>query len=199
MQKSMFLPIFFAVLAMLLFGCTEHAGYAQGMKALENNDITMCGQMKEQSEIKECYYTFADGKNDPSLCLKAPDPTACVSDYAGKRQMMSACDVLTDSAQKYSCVARVAGDQTGRSIEEMIADFRTKGASKKCLGQCEKTSSSCELNCKMNENYIPPEEKNGTIIYYTDVEAVKCVNGCKDAYIVCRDDCLSGNGDPYFN
>ena len=180
-----------AVCAVFLSGCPEHQGATQGMKALEKNDISMCNNLTEEGQVKECYYTFADGKNDPALCLKSTDPTACVSDYAAKRQQMSACDVLKDPAQKYSCVARVAGDYTGRSIEEIIAEFRTKGASKKCLENCDKTESGCKLKCDLNKTYIPPTEDNNTIVYHTDVEWIKCTNLCEDGYKPCREDCLS--------
>jgi hypothetical protein len=201
MQKTRVLFSVALVSFLFLSGCVEHQGYTEGLKALEKSDIKHCDGLKEKDQIKECYYTFADGKNDPNFCLKAPDPAACVSDYAGKRQQMSPCDVLKDPVQKYGCVARVAGDYTGRSIEEMVADFNTRGASKKCLDKCGLTSASCETVCKMKEKVMQPYEENGMTIIPVDVEYVKCANTCKDAYISCREDCLSGNEgkDPYFH
>lgn len=175
-------------------GCVEHAGYAAGLKALEKNDITLCNSLKEQADVKECYYTFADGKNDPNYCLRAPDPTTCVSEYAAKRQQMSPCDVLRDPGQKYTCLARVAGDQTGRSIEEIIADFRSQGASRKCQAQCSNTRSTCDRNCDMNKKALPSYEENGRVIIPTDVEYLDCKNTCTDAYVGCNDDCLSAAG-----
>ena len=189
-----------AICAIFLCGC-EHQGATQGMKALEKGDITMCNSMKEQTEVKECYYTFADGKNDPNYCLKAPDPSACVSDYASKRQLMSPCDVLKDPVQKYGCIAKVAGDQTGRSVEEMIADFNTRGASKMCLAKCEKTESGCKLDCDLKKKVLEPYEQNGMIVVPVDTTWVECSNSCTDGYKICREDCLSGNNgkDPNFN
>jgi hypothetical protein len=198
MSRTYLVPlVLFIFLA--LYGCIEHQGASVGMDALKAGDISKCKTLREPSDINECYYTFADGKNDPKYCLQAPDPSACVSDYAGKRQQMSACDVLTDPAQKYSCVARVAGDQTGRSIEEMVADFRTRGASKKCLEACTAKEEKDKLPCELNKKYIPPYEQNGMIIVPVDTEYVGCINRAKDAYISCREDCLQGGGDPYFH
>jgi len=201
MQKT---HVFFLAIAasfIFLCGCVEHAGYSAGLKALEKGDVKHCNGLKEQTEVKECYYTFADGKNDPNYCLQAPDPSACVSDYASKRQLMSPCDVLKDPVQKYGCVARVAGDQTGRSIEEIIADFKTRGTSKKCLGQCEKTESTCKLNCDMNKKVLEPYESNGMIVHPVDTAWVECTNSCTGGYKICREDCLSANEgkDPNFN
>ena len=188
-------------LSIFLSGCVEHAGATQGMKALEKGDITMCNGLKEQKDANECYYTFADGKNDPNYCLKGPDPAACVSDYAGKRQLMSPCDILKDPVQRAGCIARVAGDYTGRSVEEIIADFNSKGASKKCLEKCSTTQSSCEVPCELNKKYLPSYEQDGMIVYPTDMEYVNCKNACKDGYINCREDCLTATGgkDPYFS
>jgi len=199
MQKSQ--VFFLVVVASCLFlsGCVEHAGYSAGLTALQKDDIKQCNALKEAQDVKECYLTFADGKSDPKYCLQAPDPAACVSDYAGKRQQMSACDVLTNPTQKYSCVARVAGDQTGRSIEEMIADFRSRGASKQCLAKCEQTSTSCETDCHLKEKVMQPYEVNGTIFYPVDTQYVDCVNTCKNGYATCREDCLQGGGDPNFH
>jgi hypothetical protein len=199
MQKTPLIFLAAAVAFLSLSGCVEHAGYSAGIKALEKNDITQCGALKESDQVKECYYTFADGKNDPNYCLQAPDPSACVSDYASKRQIMSPCDVLKDPVQKYGCIAKVAGDQTGRSVEEIIADFRSRGASKKCLEACEETQKKCELPCELNKKYIPPYEKDGMTVIPTDVGYVQCKKTCEDGYISCRGDCLEGKSDPYFH
>ena len=199
MQKTQVFFLAAVVSCLLLGGCVEHAGYTAGIAALQKDDIKQCAALKEAQDVKECYLTFADGKNDPKLCLQAPDPAACVSDYAGKRQLMSACDVLTNPAQKYSCVARVAGDQTGRSIEEIIADFRSRGASKQCLAKCQQTSTSCETDCHLKEKVLQPYEVNGTIYYPVDADYVDCMNTCKTGYSTCREDCLQGGGDPNFH
>lgn len=185
--------ILLLLLAAFLYGCVEHQGYSAGLEALKTGDVSECNKLKEESQIKECYLTFADGSNDSSVCLKAPSPTDCVADFASKKQKVSACDILTDYTQRYNCVARVTADSSGRSIEEMVANWRTNGASQKCLNKCWDTESSCKIDCDINHDTHPtPYEINNTVYYPVDPDYVQCNQDCKTAVITCRDDCLSG-------
>lgn len=192
-MKFLLFPL--AVLCVVfLSGCVEHQGYAAGLEALRAGDVSRCNNLTSEDQKKECYLTFADGSNDSRICLRAPDPTACVTDYASKRQQISACDTLPDPAQRYNCIARVTADYSGRSAEELIADWRSGGATKQCLNRCWSTEDSCKITCSINDRNPTPYERDGVIYHPVDPAYVECVEGCRTAVINCRDDCLSAGG-----
>jgi hypothetical protein len=136
------------VLFLLLVGCLEDDIDDTTAEALEKNDPTICTKINDSIDQGECFVTYATSKNDPSACLVGKKPEECVSSAAIKNQKITYCDVLKDPVQKYTCVVKVTGDQTGRTIEELLSSWKDKGRMNSCYLQCEKEFNHCNYNCR---------------------------------------------------
>ncbi|MFH1222288.1 MAG: hypothetical protein V1492_04335 [Candidatus Micrarchaeota archaeon] len=137
-------------LFLLLAGCLEDMIDDTTREALEKNDPTICTKANDTILQSECLVTYATSKNDPSACLIGKNPEECVSSAAIKNQKISYCDVLKDPVQKYTCIVKVTGDKTGRSIEELISSWKDKGRMDSCFKQCEREWINCDRGCRDN-------------------------------------------------
>ena len=133
------------VVLVLLFGCTNEVNEAVD-EAVDNDDPSVCRELDRESDVKECYSLVAEKTNDPEVCKQSTDNDNCITSFAIVKGSIKYCDMSTDTVAKYSCVASVTGDQTGRALDEIILDWRSKGAISKCKGLCEQPYHNCMEN-----------------------------------------------------
>jgi len=125
----------------MLAGCDEVNRKADD--AIGSKNPALCKELKQESEVQSCYNKVADGLNDPEVCFQSDDRNGCVSEFALSKRSIKYCDLTTDAVSKYACVASVTGDNTGRAIESIVADWRSKGAVSKCKELCQPDYDSC--------------------------------------------------------
>lgn len=128
--------------SLLLFGCTNEVR-DKAEEAVEKNNPALCRALEEEDDVKKCYVLVATDMDDPNVCLNATDRNDCISRFSVEKGNIKYCDMASDEVAKYACVASVTGDQTGRAIEELIADWRSEGTITKCKEQCDKSDETC--------------------------------------------------------
>jgi hypothetical protein len=167
---------FALILISIIFisGCVEHRGDALAQKAMAANNPGMCNNLTEQRDRSECFRVYADTKAEPSVCLMdAADSMECISRYAARHNTMTVCDLFKDAAKKYECVARFTGDQTGRALDTIIADWKTNGRMSMCIKQCSAERTRCVEKCARGDH---------PCINICDREYYDtCEPGCRDA------------------
>jgi hypothetical protein len=195
MKKSIVIFSLFLVFV-LLFGCTSEVKEKAG-KAVEQKNPALCKDLGDEGDVKKCYFLVAEEMDDANVCLQATDVPNCVGRFASAKDSTKYCDLLTDTTQKYGCVVKVTGDQTGRAIGEILEDWRGNGTIIKCKEGCEATKDKCYSReydnwQKANEDCFakyPTDEDNR---YY-------CEDGVKKTFesnkLICYDamqDCERG-------
>lgn len=129
------------VMVFLLAGCDEVNNKAQD--AIDAKDPSMCRQLSQENDVQQCYGKVADGLNDPNVCLQAAERNDCITYFATEKRNIRFCDLTTDVVAKSSCIVQVTGDNTGRAIDDIVADWRSKGALSKCKELCLPDYNAC--------------------------------------------------------
>jgi hypothetical protein len=130
------------VVLVLLFGCTNVVRDT-AEDAVDQNNPSLCKKLEEATDVKKCYELVAENMNDPEVCKQSTDNNGCVTNFAVQKSSLKYCDMTTDAAAKTACILSVTGDQTGRALEDILADWRSKGAVSKCKEQCEQPYRNC--------------------------------------------------------
>ncbi|MFH1685785.1 MAG: hypothetical protein ABH983_05785 [Candidatus Micrarchaeota archaeon] len=183
--KVLLMSIIFVVV--ILFGCTSPV-QDKADDAVEKNNPSLCRTLEEEYDVKKCYVLVADKMNDPNVCLQATDRNDCITKFSVEKGNIKYCDMSADEVAKYACVASVTGDQTGRAIEDLIADWRNSGTIEKCKEQCKKSESNCRQGHFNTEETAKAECLSsytpGSDDYYWCVDAAEKTrsNSCLDCY-----------------
>ena len=150
------------------------------------NNPSLCNQMDDSDQRIECMARVADLKSDPKVCVESnASDVDCVVRYAQRRgNNLSACDSFSDPVKKYTCVAKITGDSTGRSLDIIIGDFNTRGKVTACLNQCITDMNTCNGNCgetmvvKSGDcyglDYTKREQCNNDVLNEKNTCLVKC-------------------------
>lgn len=179
------LIIAFAASLILLSGCIEHQGDSMAQKALASKDPSLClKNLTQEKDKTECLVVYSTGIKDPKPCLAGPVPEDCLTEYAIKNRQMTPCDLLTDPAKKYTCVAKFTGDSTGRSLEIIIADWKTNGRVSSCIKQCEATAVRCREGCIGTKS-----EEYKACGGFADPGYDRCAGDIEYKYKNCMSDC----------
>ncbi len=153
MQKILLLTTL-VILVIFLAGCESTVNTTAG-QAISQNNPSLCNNLKEPYEKTRCFVEVANDKKDPNICLQSQGPQEdCLAEYAIHNRVMTPCDLLTDPVKKYTCVAKFTGDSTGRSLEIIIGDWKTKGLVSKCMDQCSAENVACRTGCINAEKTI---------------------------------------------
>jgi hypothetical protein len=179
---------------LFLFGCDEVRNKAHD--AADSKNPALCKELKEEGDIEQCYEIVADEMNDPEVCSQSADKNGCLTEFASSKRSIKYCDMTTDAAAKYACVARVTGDNTGRALEFIIADWRSSGAVSKCKELCQPKYAACMEGCY--STLISAQEQcagKGDDDKYWCLDVAKkendqCKLGCYDDKDECEEGCL---------
>lgn len=175
-----------------LFGCTSKVT-EKAEDAVEQNNPALCKELGETDDVDKCYELVADKMNDPEVCLQATDKNKCLTEFSVSKGSTKYCDMATDAAAKYSCVVQVTGDKTGRALESILADWRSKGAVSKCKELCQPSYQAGTKKCY--DDFKAAQEAcvaKGDYRSYCEYEASKVLDRC---YLSCSDirkDCEAG-------
>jgi len=180
-------PLVFALLVFvfLFAGCGGLAS-EKASEAISKNDPTLCNSLEDTSDQTQCLLEYSNEKHSPNACLVGKNPEDCVSQYAGEHRAVSVCDILTDPIKRYTCVAKVTGDSTGRSVELMIADWNTKGAATKCIDRCKSDGYDCRKGCDSTNTQESEKCKDHG---YASEDWRICVVEAQRKSDQCKDDC----------
>ncbi len=178
-----------------LFGCDEVNNKARD--AAEAKNPALCKELEREDDVERCFQKVADEMNDPEVCLQAADRNACLTEFSVSKRSIKYCDMTTDAAAKYACVVRVTGDNTGRELTFILADWRSSGAVSKCKELCRPAYESCMKDCY--KKLLGAQEKcaaiSGSGDKYWCFDAAKkdndqCTLGCYDSQDECEEGCL---------
>lgn len=182
------IALFPLLVAVIFFsGCVSEVT-EKAEKAVDENNPALCKELEEQEKIDDCFTVVAEKMNNPEVCFQAKDRNTCITQFSKSKQSLKYCDMTTDMAAKTTCILTVTGDTTGRALEEILADWRSKGAVTKCKEFCEPPYRSCSSDC-----YTTLQAEKAECAAYTDYndryfcehDAEKKRDGC---YLDCYDD-----------
>lgn len=177
----------------LLYGCDDKASAVN--EAVNQKDPSLCNKLEETVVKENCVEEVAQGLHDPAACSFSTNANGCLTAYAVKSRSTAPCDLITDAVGKYACIAGVTGDQTGRSIETLLAEWRNKNVLDLCLGRCRKTTyESCRPLCEKTKeewHVYCAEHDPGNLDCYIpyDLVAKNCLEDCDWAGWDCENDC----------
>ncbi len=192
--RILMISMFFALV--FLYGCSDV--FLKADEAVLENNPALCKELETSDEVNECYGVVAENMKDPKVCFKAVDQNDCVGRYSVSMGDVNYCDLSTDVTAKYACVARVTGDQTGRAVVEIIADWEAGGEKNQCLNKCESTETVCQQSCTnaeinaqsdCNGKYPQNSDERFDCVMTADGDMIGCDNGCAQSKAKCRLDC----------
>ncbi len=195
-MKSRILIVSMFIAFVFLFGCTNVVRDT-AEDAVDQNNPSLCKKLEEATDVKKCYELVAENMNDPEVCKQSTDNNGCITNFASQKSSLKYCDMTTDAAAKTACILSVTGDQTGRAIEEILADWRSKGAVSKCKELCRPPYESCMDKCY--QPFKAAEEqcagKSDATDSYFCMDAAKktkeyCWLECYDAQKECEAGCM---------
>lgn len=141
-MKNQILIVSLLISFVFLFGCNGMTEIVD--KAVDTKNPAVCNELESENKIDDCFGQVAEELNDPSLCTQARDPNDCIARYSMSKSSIKYCDLCSDEAAKYTCIARVTGDQTGRALDAIIKDWRGSGTIEKCKEQCTSEYEFCK-------------------------------------------------------
>ncbi len=193
-SRILIISMFFALL--FLYGCSDV--FLKSDEAIQENNPALCKELETSAEVNECYGIVAKEMNDPKVCFTAVDQNDCVGRYSVSMGDVGYCGFSTDVAAKYACVARVTGDQTGRAVVDIIADWEAGGEKNQCLNRCESTEAVCQQSCAnaeindqsdCNDGHPQNSDERFDCVMAADGVRIDCDNGCAQSKSQCRLDC----------
>jgi len=188
-MNSKLLLISIIFISIFLFGCTNPVK-DKAKDAVDQNNSALCRTLEEEDDVKKCYALVAEEMNDPNVCLQSTDRNDCITRFSVEKENIKYCEMSSDEIAKYACVASVTGDQTGRAIEDLIADWRSSGTIQKCKEQCEQSDENCRMGHVNTENLAKEKclssHKPGSDDHYWCVDAAEKIR--EDAVLDCYEE-----------
>jgi len=193
-RRITILSLFVALV--LLFGCSNEVKDT-AEKAVDEGNPSLCRNLEDEEDVKKCYSLVAEKSNDPEVCKQSTDNNDCITNFAVEKSSLKYCDMTTDAGAKTACILSVTGDQTGRALEDILADWKSSGAVSKCKELCESPYDKCVSSgyqtFKSEEETCAGEGDVNQMHYCLDLAQKKFDNhkfGCYDDREECEAGCM---------